>query len=898
MPQVRLAVMSGPGPSAGMLQRCETLHVAEAHGGMSAVNVSAHVELCDCEDFESHDQLCECEHEAGGHAAIALEDSEEHHDFSWMVSWKTCPLYYPPEAEMYRYALEADGGQGGCFFECVMSIAEQCHAAVPQLTIQPGANITRDWATDIEQSLQLCKIHLEHEHEHLHKAGAWILIVLVIIYVIIVAIMIKGYSVLRRKHELAFTEAKLKGLVKHVEEGELRDMRKSIRDMERNSAERDRRHGSPKVAGQIGGSQKHVRQNTFDRTPGSVTQSLYQTGGESPAAGKNSPRAVLANAVDNPLALPTETVHALAKFGTESINTLFSFFFVDDTDPDTVKEMGLDAAMYMCHMRLCGRYWLMQFCSTGIVSILVYQFCGQDGGHWIDLYSWSYANLRPEYRWVTVLFAFWMTVCCVIFVTYRQKQIIRLKQWGGHNEVRSATTLWFEGVRPELTQREIADWFHSHCPGTIASIKVALDVHELGKNVRAQRRIVTRMNYLNERLAPLRNKLAEMHATMSYDQLHMADPLNLKEGEAKILSKLENLQRKLAKLQPLEPTLRNQVFEPSGNVFVTFTTESSALSFRTRHSEGKIKGKFYGMDDLSDQLMQNGVGSWQCCLAPMPAEIYWENMGLSKTERFLNEMKGAVLTFSVFMLFIGIACVAVFFLAWDYFYYLYGLSPQPGPKALVEAVKGTLTPFGYYAIGGGGFAVGLLVFEEFMSEIIEHFTGHERPVTQSRKQVSYQKKAYWFYVIFHLVLSTVAFYIMVMFYLETTVPIRLYVDMCGLFHMNRALLTCAIVDPFHMLEGLTKFRRASKEQSEEERCAKRSAEDEEDMLYHAEHEAEHDEFFSDEFDYSKNYGETIAIFTAVSYYATMHPLIMLCASIYFYVKYVIDKYQVRRSQTS
>ena len=69
---------------------------------------------------------------------------------------------------MYRYAVEADGGHGGCIFECVMSIAEQCHAAVPQLTIQPGANITRDWASDLEQSLQLCKIHLEHEHEHLH----------------------------------------------------------------------------------------------------------------------------------------------------------------------------------------------------------------------------------------------------------------------------------------------------------------------------------------------------------------------------------------------------------------------------------------------------------------------------------------------------------------------------------------------------------------------------------------------------------------------------------------------------------------------------------------------------------------------------------------------------------
>ena len=36
--------------------------------------------------------------------------------------------------------------------------------------------------------------------------------------------------------------------------------------------------------------------------------------------------------------------------------------------------------------------------------------------------------------------------------------------------------------------------------------------------------------------------------------------------------------------------------------------------------------------------------------------------------------------------------------------------------------------------------------------------------------------------------------------------------------------------------------------------------------------------------YSKAYGESIAIFTTVSYYATMHPLIMLCGSVYFYVK--------------
>ena len=60
------------------------------------------------------------------------------------------------------------------------------------------------------------------------------------------------------------------------------------------------------------------------------------------------------------------------------------------------------------------------------------------------------------------------------------------------------------------SQRELADWFHSHCPNNISTVKVALDVHELGKNVRAQRRIITRMNALNDKLRPLKDKLAEM----------------------------------------------------------------------------------------------------------------------------------------------------------------------------------------------------------------------------------------------------------------------------------------------------------------------------------------------------------------------------------------------------
>jgi hypothetical protein len=88
-----------------------------------------------------------------------------------------------------------------------------------------------------------------------------------------------------------------------------------------------------------------------------------------------------------------------------------------------VREMGLDGAMYLCHMRLCGRYWLTNFLSVGLVKIFVYQFgCDENSdGQWTDLYSFSFANLKPEYRWVTVVFGFYMTFTVIYFCGQRQK---------------------------------------------------------------------------------------------------------------------------------------------------------------------------------------------------------------------------------------------------------------------------------------------------------------------------------------------------------------------------------------------------------------------------------------------------------------------------------------------
>lgn len=51
-------------------------------------------------------------------------------------------------------------------------------------------------------------------------------------------------------------------------------------------------------------------------------------------------------------------------------------------------------------------------------------------------------------------------------------------------------------------------------------------------------------------------------------------------------------------------------------------------------------------------------------------------------------------------------------------------------------------------------------------------------------------------------------------------------------------------------------------------------------------------FFSDKFDYTRNYAESIAVFTSICTYSTMHPTMFLLGSSYYAIKYYVDKYQI------
>jgi hypothetical protein len=349
-------------------------------------------------------------------------------------------------------------------------------------------------------------------------------------------------------------------------------------------------------------------------------------------------------------------------------------------------------------------------------------------------------------------------------------------------------------------------------------------------------------------------------------------------GLTKEVKKIERLQGELKMLNAEEPQLRAKPFVGSGNAFITFNSEEQALTFRMDHAAGKI----------TDPELH--IEKWRAMFAPVPAEIYWENMGLGPMMRALNTIVGLLLTTLMFSFFCAIVAAAVFFIGWDYMEILYGLEAHENIKVVVTEIKDMMTWPVYYGFLALGLFISILGLEEHMAPIIKFFSKFERPVTKSKKQSSYRAKAYWFYVLFHLALSTLGFYVLVQ-YVSTPDWQRLYILCVGTFHINRVLLTCAVVDPFHMLEGVKYFRRSNHVLTAEEQMQLNSAEDEEDADAVAE---VGDEYFNDQYDFSKNYGESIAIFTALSYYAPMHPSIMVCGAVYYYTKYLIDKYEVTR----
>eukprot|EP01052_Picozoa_sp_SAG31_P005585 SAG31_NODE_247_length_19134_cov_12.255050_10_plen_138_part_00 len=101
----------------------------------------------------------------------------------------------------------------------------------------------------------------------------------------------------------------------------------------------------------------------------------------------------------------------------------------------------------------------------------------------------------------------------------------------------------------------------------------------------------------------------------------------------------------LALTQSAETALRDKEYTGSGHAFITFKTEDQALSFKGADRSADVSGV--------------EAASWKVMMAPVPGEIYWENMGFSKSDRVAQKFKMGAVVLTVFVIFIMWALVAV-----------------------------------------------------------------------------------------------------------------------------------------------------------------------------------------------------------------------------------------------
>ena len=430
----------------------------------------------------------------------------------------------------------------------------------------------------------------------------------------------------------------------------------------------------------------------------------------------------------------------------------------------------------------------------------------------------------------------------------------------------SRFTIWVQGVSIKATQEAMDTYFSSNYEGDVVKSALVYNVNKLGHNVRTQRANIMGANKLTKSLSDAGTDAAKVNASVAAlkakNQVLAAEETQLRAGSRELRC--------------------------VGSAFVTFSSTSKAQKFRQAIAEDSIK---------ADAAL--GTSGWSSKMAPRPAEMYWENFGVDASEASVNKFKSMAYTFLIFFLFVVISLGAVWVIGFEYMYYLYYMPAEDWVTDSLCDQMDSVGKFIWYGVFGMFFVIAFLVLEEEMAPIVKFIAKYEAPLTKSMKQSAYLGKCYWFYVIYHMLLSTTVLGWLASnvkvdedFFLGSTKQgtVKLYVEAIGAFHQHRVFLTVGIIDMIHVLEGVKFFPRSTHQLKDEEQDQFNSAEDEDED--DKSNENGKDKFFNDKFDFSRNYGETIGVFASICYYQVMVPTILFCGFCYYGAKFYADKYQI------
>ncbi len=567
----------------------------------------------------------------------------------------------------------------------------------------------------------------------------------------------------------------------------------------------------------------------------------------------------------------------------EALTMKTSTWMKKSTD-EVLHDCGLDAAIYLVHCEQCSKYWMAQFCVAGIILCYVYRVHGDFEHSW-NMFAWSYANLAPSngLKWLPALAQFWFAGTTLWFVKIKQHAMNDYKHQAELEGRRhtSLNTVWIQGVASTATEQSLMRWFEQRYKGRlevdehgVPRAKLVWDVNALGHNVRLQRKWINQINELSKTKMEMTSK-----------------------QKRKTESEITKLRQKMDTLIVWEQPLRQRGKRAAGSAFVTFSTEEHCLSFRRALPHHRVQ------DHDSTEGVALGLAKWSTQLAPRPADIYWENFGLDRNERNANHAKVTFWTLVLFGIFVIFGLAIMWTIGFLYFELLYRVYPKESMYVTHRVQYDAVGPVLWYGFGGVC-AVLFLALEEEMSPMVKYLCKFDSPLTKSHKQSGYLHKIFFFYVIYHVLLTTLLFGKLVLWLEVADIEVegvegmtnrsghlQLYVETVGAFHQNRLFLTSCVIDMLHAMEGFGYFTRKAKPLTAEEEGTFQGAEDLEDDEEEL-HADEGNRFLNCKFDYTRNYGESIAVMTSISCYAVMHPTIMFFGSIYFLIKYFVDKYQI------
>jgi hypothetical protein len=142
---------------------------------------------------------------------------------------------------------------------------------------------------------------------------------------------------------------------------------------------------------------------------------------------------------------------------------------------EVYRDSGLDAALYLTHVKQMAIYCTVHFCTMGLGLVSVYVLAGDVEGdeQSLSMFAWSYANLGPNngLRFITVAASYWCIVTTMYFCRLKRSTFREYNQKSedeaGARGATSRFTAWISGVDTKATKQQLDRYFAKHYSGEV-----------------------------------------------------------------------------------------------------------------------------------------------------------------------------------------------------------------------------------------------------------------------------------------------------------------------------------------------------------------------------------------------------------------------------------------------